>query len=198
MLEVLSGFPEQLRQQMRAYWRSNGGMSRRAKFDHFFREVACVPHPAVATRRAVAQFGALSLAGYLQTEPLPEALELAKHLGSARAFVTSGAEQQELQRVFRTKQIDTLFAAILGSPKTKRQLVQGVLEEQRVAADEALLIGDGARDYEVCRELGMHFVYLAAYSEWDAARQVLACSKAVTWGDDWPSLLAASGITRSG
>ena len=48
-----------------------------------------------------------------------------------------------------------------------------VLAARGCAPNDALLIGDGAMDFRVCRELGMHFVYLAEYSEWLGAEAAL-------------------------
>lgn len=194
MLRVLDGYPEALREEMRRYWRDNGGLSRTLKFQHFFENLAKVEHPKAHTEQAVERFGIQSMQGYWGVEPAPEALRLAGYVGRERTSVVSGADQDELRQVFRRKGIHGLFDEILGSPAKKLDLVRDVLHRTGVSPEAALFIGDGARDYAVCRELGIHFVYLDQFSEWDAAREVLSKADNVSWADDWSSLLEALGV----
>jgi hypothetical protein len=83
---------------------------------------------------------------------------------------------------------------VLGAPIKKQQLVEQVLAERGVGVDRALLIGDGARDFEVCQRLGMHFVYLDEYSEWDGAAEALAEASDVRWANRWSDVLEAAGF----
>lgn len=194
MQRVLAGYPEAMRSRMTQYWRDNGGMARGVKFRHFFEVIAKAADPEAQTRRAVADFGPLSLEGYRSVDPLPGALAFARHVGRARCFVVSGAEQTELRQVFHDKQIANLFADVLGSPPKKLDLVRHVLERVGAKPSETLLIGDGFRDFEVCRTLTMRFVYLAAHSDWYSAERTLAEAPNVTWAPDWPTLLSWLGV----
>lgn len=197
MERVLSEYPAPSRAAMVAFWRANGGMSRRIKFEHFFRELVQSPDWQESTEAAVQRFGVYSLEGFLHVEPLPGALALMRSVGRERLVVVSGADQNELRQVFRAKQIETLASEVLGAPTKKLRLVESVLAARGVRVDEALLIGDGARDFEVCRTLGMHFVYLDEHSEWDGAREALALAPDVEWADSWAELLAAAGVVEA-
>ena len=178
-------------QQMEAFWRSNGGVSRFVKFEHFYREIAPRADVAGHVRAASQRFGELSLAAYQGVEPIADALKLVRATGASRCHVVSGAAQVELESVFATKHIAELFASILGSPRPKLELVAGVLAERGCAPENALLIGDGAMDFEVSQRLGLHFVYLAQYSEWTGAETALAGASNVSIMSRWSDLLAA-------
>jgi phosphoglycolate phosphatase-like HAD superfamily hydrolase len=104
--------------------------------------------------------------------------------------VVSGADESELVSVFAEKGISSLFAGVHGSPRPKLELVETVLDRLGCDASEALLIGDGAGDFQVATTLGLPFVYLAQYSEWRSARERLADAP-VYWADDWNDLLGA-------
>jgi len=194
MDRVLSDYPEALRQQMTKYWRNNGGMSRRVKFEYFFRELVQSSDWQSLTDLAVARFGGYSLEGFLDVEPAPLALVFARHVGRERLVVVSGADQAELAQVFHRKQLNSLFPEVLGAPIKKQQLVENVLAYRGLGPDAAVLIGDGARDFEVCQRLGMHFVYLHEYSEWDGAALALADAPDVSWANRWSELLEAAGF----
>ncbi len=194
MDRVLSHYPAPLREAMTAFWRGNGGMSRRLKFEYFFRELAQSPDWQTLTEAAVQRFGVYSLEGFRRVEPLAGALALMRALGRGRVVVVSGADQNELRQVFRDKQIESLVAEVLGAPIKKLQLVESQLAARGVGVDEALLIGDGARDFEVCKTLGMRFVYLHEHSEWDGAHETLAAAADVRWAETWAELLEAAGV----
>lgn len=194
MARVLSHYPAPLRQAMTAFWRSHGGVSRRVKFGHFFRELVKHPDWEELTEAAVQRFGEHSLEAFRHVEPLAGALTLMRFVGCDRLVVVSGADQKELRQVFRDKQLDSLASEVLGAPIDKQRLVESVLAARGVCVDQALLIGDGARDFEVCQALGMHFVYLQEHSEWDGAFEALAGAPDVSWAETWDDLLHAAGL----
>lgn len=190
MRRTLDGYAPGEVAQMEAFWRSNGGVSRFVKFEHFFTHIAPRADVQGHMRAASQRFGELSLAAYGGVEPIPEALALARAIGPSRCHVVSGAAQVELESVFAAKGIAGAFASILGSPRTKLDLVSGVLAERHCPPEQALLIGDGAMDFKVSQQLGLHFVYLAQFSEWTGAAAALAGASAVSVAPSWADLLA--------
>jgi phosphoglycolate phosphatase-like HAD superfamily hydrolase len=195
MRHALAGQDERALAEMSDFWRKNGGMSRFAKLQHFFTHIA--PHPDVAGQVAAAarRFGETSRAGYDECAPLPAALHAAAVAGAARCHVVSGAAQSELESVFAAHGITSRFASVLGSPTPKLDLVSTVLAAQHCPPERALLIGDGAMDFRVAQALGIHFVYLAQYSEWLGAQEQLAAAEPVSVAETWPELLSGLGVS---
>lgn len=198
MRHALAAHDETRKQAMLEYWSGNGGVSRWVKFRYFFEHIAPdTPSRERAIERAIAQFGDYSFVAYDAHEPVAEALAVVRAAGPERCVVVSGASQEELRAVFAKKGIASLFGAILGSPTTKLELVSSVLSERRIAAKDALFIGDGAGDFRVASELGVPFVYLDQFSEWGAARETLSEAAGVTWADTWPELALALDVRLS-
>jgi phosphoglycolate phosphatase-like HAD superfamily hydrolase len=195
MRHALAGQDERALAQMSDFWRRNGGMSRFAKLEHFFTQIA--PHPDVAGQVALAaqRFGEASRAGYDECVPLGAALRAAAAAGAERCHVVSGAAQSELESVFAAHGIASQFASVLGSPTPKLELVRGVLAARHCPPEHALLIGDGAMDFRVAQALGVHFVYLAQYSEWLGAEQQLAAAEPVSVAETWQELLSGLGVS---
>jgi phosphoglycolate phosphatase-like HAD superfamily hydrolase len=195
MRHSLAGQSERALEEMSEFWRKNGGMSRFAKLEHFFTHIA--PHPDVAGQVAAAaqRFGEYSRAGYDDCVPLPAALCAAAAAGAARCHVVSGAAQSELESVFAAHGIASRFASVLGSPRPKLELVSAVLAARRCPPEHALLIGDGAMDFRVAQALGIHFVYLAQYSEWLGAPEQLAEAEPVSVAETWQELLSGLGVS---
>jgi phosphoglycolate phosphatase-like HAD superfamily hydrolase len=195
MRHALAGHDERALSEMSEFWRKNGGMSRFAKLAHFFTRIA--PHPDVAGQVALAarRFGESSRAGYDGCAPLAPALRAAAAAGPERCHVVSGAAQSELESVFAAHGIASRFASVLGSPAPKLELVKSVLAARRCPPESALLIGDGAMDFRVAQALGLHFVYLAQYSEWLGAEQELATAEPVSVAETWQELLTGLGVS---
>lgn len=194
MRQALRGEPEALVERMTDFWRASGGVSRWAKFRHYFEQIGPTAEVDAAVEAACERFGAYSLAAYDEHEPIPEALRAVRALGPERAVVVSGASQVELHTVFTKKGIAPLFSEVLGSPTKKLDLVQGVLAARSLAPGDVLFVGDGAGDFRVAQELHVPFVYLHQFSEWPGARATLEGQPGVTWAEDWSELLDALGV----
>jgi phosphoglycolate phosphatase-like HAD superfamily hydrolase len=193
MRQTLAGHTTAELEQMEAFWRANGGASRFVKLEHFYTRIAPSPDVAGKVKAASERFGLLSRAAYEQANPIPAALELARATGAQRCHVVSGATQVEMESVFSSKNIASLFASIQGSPRPKRELVDVVLAARQCSPRDAILIGDGAMDFRVSQELGIHFVYLAEHSEWTGARDALSNASAVSVAETWSDLRFALG-----
>jgi phosphoglycolate phosphatase-like HAD superfamily hydrolase len=191
MRQALAEYAPEEVDQMEAFWRSNGGVSRFVKFEHFFTQIA--PRPDVSARVAATseRFGQLAREAYDSALPIPAALDLARATGAPRCHVVSGATEVEILSVFESKKITSLFATLQGSPRPKRALVEKVLAAQGCAPSDALLIGDGSMDFRVSQELGIHFVFLAEHSDWSGAREVLADAPQVSVAERWTDLIRA-------
>jgi phosphoglycolate phosphatase-like HAD superfamily hydrolase len=195
MRRALSEEPEALVAQMVEFWRQSGGVSRWAKFRHYFEEISPAADVEAAIDSACERFGAYSLAAYDEHAPLPEGLQVVRAVGPLRAVVVSGASQAELETVFTRKGIAPLFSEILGSPTTKLDLVVRVLTTRALDAEEVLFIGDGAGDYQVARDLCVPFIFLNQFTDWTGARDALRDDPSVVWAEDWNELLAAFGLS---
>ena len=79
-------------------------------------------------------------------------------------------------------------------PRPRYPSVADVLARVGARPDRTLFVGDGARDFEVCRELGIHFIYLAQYSDWEEATATMSTAPGVSYAPDWQSLLSAFGV----
>jgi phosphoglycolate phosphatase-like HAD superfamily hydrolase len=197
MRAVLAEYPRAAVEQMEQFWSANGGMSRQKKFHHFFERLQVVPDAPARIDEAIERFGQLSREAFVSAKPIPEALLLARDAGPARTVVVSGADQAELRDIFAEKGLSKLVGGVYGSPTSKLDHVARILREHACPPGRALFIGDGGGDFEVCRTLGVPFVYLAQFSDWrDAARALDGASDTARF-DSWPELLSALSITEA-
>ncbi len=191
---AIARYPEEPRRAMEAYWSENGGVSRRIKLEHFFRVLQPTEDVSAAIDEASDRFGEYSRKAFADAAPVPEALQLMRDAGPERCFVVSGADQTELQDVFLAKGLCPLVAEVCGSPVPKLAHVERILAERACAPSDALFIGDGGGDFDVCRRLGVPFIYLDQYSEWTNAKAALQGAASVLICDTWRALLAHLGV----
>jgi phosphoglycolate phosphatase-like HAD superfamily hydrolase len=182
---------------MEQFWSANGGMGRLTKFEHFFRELFVTDDAEARVRETAGRFGELSRRAFVSAQPIAEALSLARDAGSERTFVVSGADQDELRDIFAEKGLRRLFREIYGSPTSKLEHVARILREEACPPGRALFVGDGGGDFEVCRTLGVPFVFLAQYSDWREADEALHDARDTLRFDTWQELLLALELVPS-
>jgi phosphoglycolate phosphatase-like HAD superfamily hydrolase len=185
-VESVAGYPEAAREALADYHKHYGGMSRYAKLRHFFTSIHPVDDVDGELARALERFGEVSERAYGLLKPRPEALAFAQSMGVA--YVVSGADQNELRRVFERQAIAQHFAAVLGSPSGKEEHMRAVLSQRGVVPERALMVGDGRLDFEASGALGMPFVFLSEMTNWRTAHDELAGIDNVFIADSWSTL----------
>jgi len=181
--DAVEGYPEACRHALDAYHRAHGGVSRYAKFSHFFSVIHPVDDVEAATAVALERFARGSEAAYGPETLRHEALKFADHIGAARVHVVSGADQQELRRIFARHGIADRFASIRGSPGKKVDAMAEILRQSDGA--RAVMVGDGRADHEAARQLAIPFVFLREMSLWRGADEHFGPETAVaeTWAE---------------
>jgi phosphoglycolate phosphatase-like HAD superfamily hydrolase len=165
---ALASYPEAAVETFLDYHRSYGGVSRYAKFEHFFSALVDIDEPEKATLLALESYASAVQNAYRQLQPRSEALTFASQMGGkSKVFVVSGSDEKELRNVFRHHGIDAGFAEIFGSPTSKTEHVQRILP--RNTTERMLLVGDGRADLEAALAVDAHFIFLAEMSEWKDA-----------------------------
>ena len=189
-VQAVASYPEAARQQLAEHHRGHGGISRYAKFRHFFEHIHPVDDVEEAIAQALERFGAIAKAGYAELTPRPEALRFASHMGGAeRVVVVSGADQTELRAVFAGQGLADRFAAIYGSPTPKGEHMAAIMARRGLSPDQVLMVGDGRGDLEAARGLGIPFVFLREMSKWQSADDHLGDYAAAHVADRWAVLL---------
>lgn len=189
---ALVGYPDAPVDALVAWHQATGGVSRYVKLRRFFTEMHPVDDVETALAAALDAFSAYSSEGYAHLIPRPEALAFAaRHGGPDRVYVVSGGAQHELRQVFARAGVADRFAAILGSPQTKREHLAAVLAERGVSPRETLFVGDGWGDWDATQALEVPFVFLAEMSEWHDGANIVANSPHTAVAPTWDALLAA-------
>jgi len=125
--EVLSDYPEDQVQQLLAYHRANGGLSRYVKFRYFFEEI----RNEQITEEEVAAWASkfsqvmrdlLVHPNLLINETIACAKDLHEQAG-IKQFIVSGPDQKELRSLTAEQGVAGYFEGIYGSPVPNKKLL---------------------------------------------------------------------------
>ncbi len=171
---AMAGYDENQIQIFEEFHRKNGGVSRFHKVEYFLREIVG-NHSELEYERILSLFKQ-SLQKQLQNAPFTRgAVSFLEYCQDyAPLYVVSGGYQEELREIFAYKKVDHYFQDILGSPVTKPEHFEDLLNNRGVLKP-ALFVGDSANDHQVAAEYGVDFIFLSDYTDFDDWQQY--CSK---------------------
>lgn len=75
-----------------------------------------------------------------------------------KSFVVSGTPEDELRRITDRRGITRYFTGVYGSPRTKDDIVNELLEKHDLSAANCLFIGDAMTDYKAAKICQMPFL----------------------------------------
>jgi phosphoglycolate phosphatase-like HAD superfamily hydrolase len=157
--EALSEFPEEKINELLEFHRNNGGLSRYVKFRYFFEDILNESVTETKVKELSSKFSMLMKSQLSDSSLLnQEVLTFIKYsYGTYIMHIVSGSDEIELRYLCRSLEIDKYFNSIHGSPTPKKEIVSGLLHENKYDYDLCVLIGDSINDYEAAIENEIKF-----------------------------------------
>ena len=149
------------------YHISNGGIGRAIKFRWFIREFLGINKGVEEEVSALNREYRKNLWGGLMTcEISPGIHEILASLrkDSAKLFVVSGADQDELREILRARKLASFFDGIYGAPDNKDQILAREIGLGAITRP-AIFLGDSLYDYEASQRARMDFVFISKWSD---------------------------------
>jgi phosphoglycolate phosphatase-like HAD superfamily hydrolase len=146
------------------YHKTNGGISRYLKFQHFLDHM--VPGLEGPGLDGLLERYANEVRDGLLACAIAQGLgELRKRTVGSRWHVVSGSDQAELRALLATRGLAELFdGGIFGSPDAKSEILPRELAAANIR-EPALFLGDSKYDCEVSLAHGLDFVFVSAWTE---------------------------------
>lgn len=157
---VLSEYPRNQVEELLAFHRENGGLSRYVKFRHFFEAIRGEEVGDDDIRLFANRFSEI-MKKLLNDKSLlfDETLDIAKEVkGKVNQFITSGSDQNELRFLAKQLEISSLFDGIYGSPVPKTSHIANLIENNQYNAKKCLIVGDSINDYQAAVDNEIGFV----------------------------------------
>jgi phosphoglycolate phosphatase-like HAD superfamily hydrolase len=151
-------FGAELAERVRAHHERNGGMSRLQKIPLYL-DWAGVAPTQDEVERYCGSFAATVRERVISCAWVPGAREyLAHNHTRQRCVLISATPHEEMMSIIEALGMSGWFCEVHGAPKSKSAAVSGVLQRWACAAEQALLIGDSAADFEAARSAGVPFL----------------------------------------
>ncbi len=141
-----------------SYHMENMGISRYVKFKHFYENILHEEYSEAVGQQLGAEFSNAVL-DEIKKAPYVNGAEEFLHANHQKylLFIASGTPQEELDEIISCRGMEKFFKEIHGTPRTKREIVEGILHKYNIKRDEAVFIGDAESDMIAAREAGIEF-----------------------------------------
>lgn len=165
--EVVAHDEEVEIEQFLQYHRQNGGVSRYAKFKHYYENIRKLKNSYVFINEAIAKYSDITkreLLTCLEVRGIIEYLDR-RQFQCYTNYVVSGGDQAELEYVFSKRNISKYFKTIYGSPETKLDQFSKLIDQLKDVSP-IVYFGDSKLDMEIAEKLCINFVYVSHCSDW--------------------------------
>ena len=163
----LESYPEPLVEEFLEYHKEHNGVSRYEKFKYFFTSMNPSDDKERRISSSLEKYSSITRESLLSCNLIPGILDTLKMISetSKKVFVITGGDEEEVKFVFKRRLLDNHFTDILGSPMTKKQNMEKVLNEHEEIG-KSIFFGDSKIDFEVAVSFECDFVFVSEKSEW--------------------------------
>jgi len=141
------------------YHAENGGLSRYEKFKVIYNDYLKKELMDEESSRLGEEFSRVCYKAVIEAPYVKGAFEfLEKYYAQLSLFIASGTPEDEMVAIVRQKGLEKYFKAVYGSPRSKQELINLILHENNINADQAVFVGDSINDQEGAEKAGVHFI----------------------------------------
>ena len=100
-------------------------------------------------------------------------------------YVASGTPNEELLQVLDARNLTRFFKGVYGTPPGKTELLRRIIEQEDVAPNDTLMVGDSSTDLEAAQFCGTKFFGVGsafAETEWPFGND---CKGLAQWINDY-------------
>ena len=156
--ELFKGYPEHLDAIVKLHL-DNAGMSRFEKFRIIYRDYLGQFIDEAELERLGRVFSRFVYREILDCPLVPGTFRFLQMCANQyKLFVASGTPQDEITDIAKQRELDRFFRGIYGSPKTKGEIICGILVANQLLPEEVVFIGDAMTDYWGAQEASVRFI----------------------------------------
>lgn len=156
--ELMSTQGPEASRAMARYHMEHRGVSRYAKFEWFYQTfLGRKPTPAELAELSN-RFNSLSMEAILAAPFVPGIEQLLEEYRlRLPLYVVSGTPEPELRHIVAERGLGRYFAGVLGTPRGKAEHLRYILGREKIAPEEALMVGDADTDLKAALATGVCF-----------------------------------------
>ena len=184
--KTLENEPKKLVNKFIENHKENQGIDRYKKFEYFFLEIKKSDmNYEKKYFDYLKKYSSLCKTSLLNAKPVPgilNFLEYTKGLTNIKKFIVSGSDHDELNYIFNKKKLSNYFDGIYGSPKSKKNIIKNLIEENKISKP-AVFFGDAKSDMMAALDYNIDFIYIYGFSNWLEGKKICNLKKIITLKD---------------
>lgn len=172
-LSVVDSDPEPARAAFLAYHEAHGGVSRHAKFAHYYQNILGQQEWQAPAAAAAERYGAIVRERLRSCAPVPGVDRFLARLAEKNipCFMISAGSAEETVGALEGRGLLGYFREILDNRRTKTEHLD-YLELRRHGLMPATFFGDSEADRQAAAIAGLQFVFVFGYTLWTAGTRL--------------------------
>lgn len=168
-LSVLE-FGEDVASSFKEYHSKAGGVSRTEKYDHLIKNILPKFSIKITEKnflkiKLITKYESILKSLIIKAELSPYLKRIKTQYKNSNWIMISGAEQNELRHILKSKGVDNLFdQGIFGSPKTKYSILKEKIKDKKIIFP-AIFFGDSKLDFHASLKFNIDFIFLYEWTD---------------------------------
>lgn len=151
-------YGEAIAQKVVQHHLAHGGVSRFEKFKWYHRHYVGHEIDQEELDALCQEFNEKVFQKVLASDYLPGVKEFIRHQSAQRPlYICTGTPESEILQITEALGIQQFFAGIFGSPATKIEMIQRILDTRGYQPGRVLFLGDAMTDFEAARHHKLQF-----------------------------------------
>ena len=156
--QLFSQYPDKV-EEIVAYHKQNMGISRYVKFHYFYENILGKELSREMEVELGKRFSQLVLKQILKAPLVAGAKEfLSNNKDRYLFFIASGTPEDELHYIVTQRRLTKYFKGIYGTPRKKSEIIEDIMEKNRLSRNEVVYVGDAQSDQDAAEKAGVPFI----------------------------------------
>ena len=156
---MYSQYGKEVVEKVEEYHNEHGGISRYEKFRHFHKEFLGIELNDDDIFKMAEVFSSIVLQKVIDSNYIPGVIKFIKsRYKNTDLFICTGTPETEILEILERKKIKKYFKGIYGSPKSKVEIINLIINNFKITSRQLEFYGDAMTDYKAANITKVKFI----------------------------------------
>lgn len=156
---MYSQYGKEVVEKVEEYHNEHGGISRYEKFRYFHKEFLGIELNDDDIFRMAEVFSSIVLQKVIDSNYIPGVIKFIKsRYKNTDLFICTGTPESEILEILERKKIKQYFKGIYGSPKSKVEIINLIINNFKITSRQLEFYGDAMTDYKAANITKVKFI----------------------------------------
>ncbi len=157
--EMYQKYGQEIANKVLAHHMDNGGVSRYEKFKVWHKEFLNIELSQDEIDKLADEFSELVVTNVVSSPMIPGVKEfLERNFHQIDSYIISATPEAELKKIVDEMKLTPLFKAVLGSPTSKVEHINKLVNENSIDIEKSVFIGDSINDFKAAEATNISFI----------------------------------------